>query len=145
MIEQSELRADDKEIVVPILREELDVQKQAKITGVVRLEKSIRTTETVIDELLLRESVAIEHVPVNRYIDEAVRPRQEGDTTIIPVMEEIVVVTKQLVLKEEIRITRQREQLRFQESVPLRVEQIDVTREDRRGTFPQSGNEKPNG
>jgi stress response protein YsnF len=46
-------------------------------------------------------------------------------------MEEIVIVTKQLVLKEEIRITRRREQPHYHEIVPLRAEEVEVKRLER--------------
>lgn len=121
-----DLHLDGHDLHLPILKEELEIQKQKKITGVVRLEKTIRMTESVVEENLIKESISVEHLPVNRYIDEAVVTRQEGDTTIIPVMEEIVIVTKQLVLKEEIRITRHREQSHYREVVPLRAEEVEV-------------------
>jgi uncharacterized protein (TIGR02271 family) len=123
-----ELNLPNHELQLAILQEELEVEKQTKVTGVVRLGKTVRTTEAVVEEELLKESISVEHVPVNRYVDEAVSSRQEGDTTIIPVMEEIVIVTKQLVLKEEIRITRHREKSHYHETVPLRAEEVEVQR-----------------
>jgi uncharacterized protein (TIGR02271 family) len=111
-----------------ILKEELDIQKPTKITGVVRLDKTVRTTDAVIEEDLVRESFSVERVPINRYVTEAASTRQEGDTMVIPVMEEIVVVTKQLVLREEIRITRHREQSQQTEILSLRSEEVEVKR-----------------
>ncbi len=128
MTNNSDLYLDEQDLHLPILKEELEIQKQKKITGVVRLEKTVRTTESVVEEDLIKESILVEHVPVNRYIDEALMTRQEGDTTIIPIMEEIMIVTKQLVLKEEIRITRRREQSHYQETVPLRAEEVEIKR-----------------
>jgi uncharacterized protein (TIGR02271 family) len=113
---------------LPILQEEVDVQKHAKVTGVVRLEKTVRTVEAAVDEDLVSTSISVEHVPMNKYVDEVVGTRQEGDTTIIPIMEEIVIVTKQLVLKEEIRITKNRQQSHYHEVVPLRAEEAHVQR-----------------
>lgn len=123
-----ELKLEEQDLHLEILKEELEVQKQTKITGVIRLEKTVRTTEAAVEESLVKESISVERVPVNRYVDEAVSTRQEGDTTIIPIMEEIVIVTKQLVLKEEIRITRHREQASYHETVPLRAEEVEITR-----------------
>ena len=128
MTNNSDLYLDEQDLHLPILKEELEIQKQKKITGVVRLEKTVRTTESVVEEDLIKESILVEHVPVNRRIDQAVMTRQEGDTTIIPIMEEIMIVTKQLVLKEEIRITRRREQSHYQETVPLRAEEVEIKR-----------------
>ena len=128
MTNNSDLYLAEQDLHLPIFKEELEIQKQKKITGVVRLEKTVRTTESVVEEDLIKESILVEHVPVNRYIDEALMTRQEGDTTIIPIMEEIMIVTKQLVLKEEIRITRRREQSHYQQTVPLRAEEVEIKR-----------------
>jgi uncharacterized protein (TIGR02271 family) len=118
----------EHDLHLPLLREELDIEKQTKITGVVRLEKTVHTADAVVEEELVSESISVERVLLNQYVTEAASTRQEGDTTIIPVMEEIVIVTKQLVLKEEIRITRHRKQSHYQETVPLRSEEVDVKR-----------------
>ncbi len=93
-----------------------------------RLEKTVRTSNALVDQELISESVSITRVPINRILAEPAVTRQEGDTTVIPVMEETVVVTRQLVLKEEIRITRQQQSSRYQESVPVRAEEIHIER-----------------
>ncbi|HZU25874.1 MAG TPA: DUF2382 domain-containing protein [Bryobacteraceae bacterium] len=61
---------------------------------------------------LFTEKVHVENVPVNRLVDGPVQVRQEGDVTIIPVVEEVITVQKRLLLKEEIRITRSRTEVR---------------------------------
>jgi uncharacterized protein (TIGR02271 family) len=116
------------DVNVTILQEELDVQKQTKVTGVVRLNKTVRTVEAAVDEDLISTSISVEHVPINKYVDDVVSTRQEGDTTIIPIMEEVLIVTKQLVLKEEIRITKHRQQSHYHETVPLRAEEAHIQR-----------------
>ena len=55
---------------------------------------------------------------------------QEGDTTIIPVVEEIVVVERRLVLKEEVRIRRVSTKDQHQETVVLREQEAVITREE---------------
>jgi len=68
-----------------------------------------RTDEPVIvDDPLFTESVQVEKIPVNRLLDGPVTTRQEGDVTIVPVVEEVIIVQKRLLLREEIRITRNR-------------------------------------
>lgn len=113
-----------------ILAEALDIQKRMKLTGVVRLEKTVRNSDAVVDEILTSNSITVERRAVNKYMDEVASIRQEGNTMIIPVMEEIVIVTKQLVLKEEIRITNHRQQSLHHETIPLRAEEVQVTRID---------------
>jgi hypothetical protein len=61
---------------------------------------------------LFTENVHVENVAVNRIVDGPVQVRQEGDVTIIPVIEEVITIQKRLLLKEEIRITRSRTEVR---------------------------------
>ena len=50
----------------------------------------------------------IEHVPVGRIINAPVAQRQEGETLVLPVVEEVLVYRRKLYLREEIRITRRK-------------------------------------
>lgn len=61
-----------------------------------------------IDEPLFTDEVSVERVPVNRIVDAVPETRQEGDVTIIPVIEEVITVEKRLLLREEVRIRRSR-------------------------------------
>ena len=54
----------------------------------------------------------------------------DGDTVIIPVVEEVLVVEKRLVLKEEVRLKRVRTTEHLDEPVRLRVMEAVVERED---------------
>ena len=91
---------------LPIVEEDLRVEKRQVSTGKV----TVRTTTEVSDEVaratLEGESVEVTRVSVNREVDSAPVVRTEGDLTIVPVVEEIVVVEKRLVLKEEIHLRR---------------------------------------
>ena len=55
---------------------------------------------------LQQEEVTVERVPRGVPIDVVPSVREEDGVLIIPVVEEQLVVTKRLILKEEIRITR---------------------------------------
>ena len=95
------------------------------------LVRAARTTverPVTIQEELARESVVVEHVPVGRVIEEIPPIRQEGDVTIIPVVEEEVVVVRRLVLKEEVHLRRVRTTERHIETVTLREQKLTVTR-----------------
>ena len=61
---------------------------------------------------LFSEEADVRRVPVNRVITEIPQTRQEGDVTIVPVVEEVLVVEKRLLLKEEIHIERKRAPVR---------------------------------
>jgi len=116
------------EVVVPVVAEEMAVSKRKVETGRVRVHKTVRTTEQVVDEPLLREEVAVERVPIGRVIEAPVESRQEGDTLIVPILEEVLVVEKRLMLKEELRITRRRVEHRSAQTVTLRSEEATIER-----------------
>lgn len=71
----------------------------------------------VLDEPLIMEDVQVERVPVNRIVDAAPEIRHEGDVMIVPVIEEVITVQKRILLKEEVRITRSRKELREERRV----------------------------
>jgi len=111
-----------------LLAEELSVTKETLEAGRVRISTTTHEREALIDEDLARERVEIETVPIGRRIDAVPEMRQERDTTIIPIVEEVLVVERRLMLKEEIRIKRVRTTERHQEKVMLRHQEAVVTR-----------------
>ncbi len=60
---------------------------------------------------LFREGYSIERVKVDRLLSEPASQRQEGDTLILPVVEEVLVMEKRMMLREEIRITPRRDEV----------------------------------
>jgi uncharacterized protein (TIGR02271 family) len=108
--------------------EELSVSKQVSETGRVRVRTHTDEREAWVDETLSREHVEIETVPVGREIDAAPAVRQEGDTTIIPVVEEVLVVERRLILKEEVRVRRVTTATPHRECVRLRSQVVDIER-----------------
>ena len=54
--------------------------------------------------------------------------RVEGDTTIIPVVEEVLYTEKRLFLREEVRVTRRRTTEHFHDTVALRHQEAVITR-----------------
>ena len=123
--------AADGTMVLPVIREELHVSVRQVDTGSgVRLHKSVSDQAHHIDQCLLRESVNVKRVPVDRIValSEAPVARQEGDTLIVPVLEEILVVEKRLRIKEEVHITRTARQEQFADTVVLCTEHVSVER-----------------
>jgi uncharacterized protein (TIGR02271 family) len=108
--------------------EELSVEKEAVETGRVRVNKQTRTREVFVDEDLLREHAEIERTPIGRQVFEAPPVRQDGETTIIPIVEEVLHTERRLILKEEVKITRRRSTEKFQDRVTLRYQEAVVTR-----------------
>jgi uncharacterized protein (TIGR02271 family) len=115
-------------IVVPVVVEALEIDKRRTDMGHVRIRKVVHEPEEVVDAPLLREAVSIERVPIQRLVDEAVPVRYEGDTMIISLFEEVPMVEKRLLLKEELRITRRRAETHQPVRVTLRREEATVER-----------------
>ena len=115
-------------VVVPIAEESLDVGIHKVTTGTVRVSTRTVTRDELVDVPLTTETADVERVAINRELDGPVQPRQEGETWVIPVVEEVVVVTKRLILKEELRVTVRRTQTRHTESVSLRHTEVTVDR-----------------
>ena len=98
-----------EEMVLPLIEETARIDKQAVKTGRVRVSTRTETVDQVLRESLRSDTVGVTRVPVNRTLSEGEVPplaRQEDGVTIIPVLEEILVVEKRLVLKEEVHIRR---------------------------------------
>ena len=124
-------KPDEHVLVVPVIEETLDVGTQPVETGRIRLRKVVHEREVLVDPPLLREEVIVERVSVNRIVDGQVSARTEGDTLIIPVLEEVLVVEKRLLLKEEVRLTKQRVEIHMPQRVTLRREEAVIERVDR--------------
>ena len=68
----------------------------------------------------------VDRVPIGSFVNEAPAIRQEGDTIIVPVFEERLVVEKRLFLTEELRIRVDERQQVTKHTVNLRREHADI-------------------
>ena len=118
-------------LVWPVIQEVLDVHTSRVETGRVRIHKIVHQREEIVDPPLMRDEVDIERVPINRVVEEPISVRSEEDTLIIPVLEEVLVVEKRLLLKEEVRITKRRVETHTPQRVTLRREEAAVERINR--------------
>ena len=118
-----------QDLHVPLHEEEISVSRREIKKANVQVALVTGTREQLIDEELTQVRVEIERVPIDRVVDVFPPIRQEGDITIIPVVEEIVVVERRLVLKEEVRVRRVSTKEQHQETVVLRQQEAVVTRE----------------
>ena len=113
-----------EETLIPLLEEQLTVSKRVVETGVIRLHKHTEERTETIEVPLQQVAWEIERVPVNQVIAEQPVMRVEGETTVYPVIEERVTVVRQLVLLEEVRVTRRVATRNEVSSHVLRREQI---------------------
>jgi stress response protein YsnF len=121
--------ANPEEIAIPLFEEQASVVKRRVVTGRVQVFTATREHEQMIDELLAREHVEIERTPINKQVETAPAVRQEGDTTIIPIVEEILVLERRLLLTEEVRVRRVHSTESHRERVILRRQEATITRD----------------
>ena len=118
----------DGPLVIPLVEERLETGVRRSVTGKLRVSTHVTEREEVADLPLLEEEVEVRRVPVGKVVDGPVPVRQEGDTVIVPVLEEVLVVEKRLMLREEVRLTTRRSQTHRPQRVTLRREEATVER-----------------
>ena len=111
-----------------LLEERVDVSRRIVAGQTVRVATTTQFREQQVDETLMRETADVERVPVGRIVDAVPDTRHEGDVTIIPVVEEVLVLERRLFLKEEVRIRRIRTTEVRRETVQLRQQVATITR-----------------
>ena len=116
------------QVVIPLLAEEISVGKKKVTTGRVKVSTVTHSREEQIEQLLASDRVEVERVPMGQVVPRIPEVRTEGDITIIPVVEETIVLQRQLVLKEEVRVRRIHETQNYRESVVLRQQEAVITR-----------------
>jgi uncharacterized protein (TIGR02271 family) len=124
------LKSDTTTVSAPLhlQAEELTVARRRVEGDTVRVSTVTREIEKIVDEALIHERIEVEHVAIGRQIDAVPPVREEEDVTIIPIVEEILVIEKRLVLKEEVRIRRVRVPEIHHEVITLREQDIVVER-----------------
>jgi uncharacterized protein (TIGR02271 family) len=119
----------EAEEILPLVEETATVHKREVVTGKVRVRTVTATAEELAKATLQSDSVEVTRVPVDKMVETAPEIRTEGDVTIVPVLEEVLVVTKQLVLKEELHIRRRVETETVEVPITLRKQRAIVERE----------------
>lgn len=124
----AEVAPDLEQTVIPVIAEEVNATTRKIPTGKVRVTKQTTEHTESVSMPVVRETAHVKRVVVNRPVDGPLPVRREGDTIIMPVVEEVAVVEKRLMLKEEIHITRQRSTELHNQDVTLRTERAQVER-----------------
>jgi uncharacterized protein (TIGR02271 family) len=96
----------DEKLVIPLVSEELRLEKRETSTGKVRVQTVVETVDELARATVEEESLDVHRVPVGKVVAEPPSIRSEGDVTIIPVLKETMIVEKRLVLVEEVHIRR---------------------------------------
>ena len=113
---------------IELVEEQLEIGKREVERGRVVVRTRVEERDEVAEIELQQEDVSVERVPRGVPVETLPAAREEDGVLIIPVVEEQLVVTTRLILKEEIRITRQRRTEFAREPVRLRSERADIQR-----------------
>lgn len=123
-----------EQTVIPVVEETVELGHRLVDTGRgVRITKHITEREAHIDDPLMHEEVTVERVPIDMLVS-GPEPTQhyEGDTLVIPVLEEVLVLEKRVRLKEEVRVTRRAHREDTTQHVRLHSEDVSVEEFDER-------------
>ncbi|KAA0597111.1 uncharacterized protein (TIGR02271 family) [Azospirillum lipoferum] len=134
---------EDGDAVIPLHDESVTVGKQRVERSRVRVTTRVTEREEMVRQALEQEEATVTRVPIDREIDAHPGIRQEGDVTVIPLVEEVLVVERRLVLREELHIRKSRRTVEVEQPVTLRSEDAVVERVTSPPSPAQSPNQNP--
>ena len=115
--------SEEDELRIRRSEEELRTGVRQREAGSMNVRKNVRTEREEVRVPRRREEVDVERVPTNREVAEA----EFGDEeVVVPVFEEEVVVSKRIVLKEEIRLRKRVVEEVQTFEVDLRKEEVEI-------------------
>jgi stress response protein YsnF len=121
--------SSDDPTTISLAEETARVVLRETETGRVRVTTQTEVSTEVIRQELQGMTAEVVRVPIDRTLEpgeKAPSPRTEGDVMIIPIFEEIVVVEKRIVLKEELHITQRVTTETVEVPVELRKQKASV-------------------
>lgn len=131
MIEQPEDKRIEAgtETTIPVIEERLEVHRQRRETGTVRVRIVPTDEHHIVDEPVVRDEVEITHVQVERWVDAPEQERWENGELIVPLHREVLVIERRLQVFEELHITPQSREERHHQEITLRSEKAVIERE----------------
>ncbi|TCD06855.1 DUF2382 domain-containing protein [Erythrobacteraceae bacterium CFH 75059] len=119
-----------EEAHISVVEEQLAIGRRRVDGATVTVRTTPRADTVEVCEPVLREEVTVERVPVGAVIDAMPPVREDGNLTVIPVVEERVRVVRELVLVEEIHLRRTRREHVHAETLTLRRTEVEVSRDE---------------
>ena len=127
--DQQQSKQHEESFTLPVVEETVHVDKKTIETGKVKISKTVKVDTETVNLLQVQDDVEIERIAINEFVQTPPPPlRYEGDTIIIPVMQEVTITEKRLLLIEEVRITKRKVESKESQEVVLRKEEINVQR-----------------
>jgi len=118
-----------RDATIPLVKEELSIHTRNVGTGRVRVETITELSEKTTTTQLEPSEIEVRRVEIGGEVDHVPAVRVEAGVTIVPVLEEVLVVEKRLVLKEELHISKRVITEQTEVTVPLRKQRAIVTRD----------------
>ena len=116
-----------------MVEETARIDKREVQTGRVKVHTMVETSEQMVREALSSQNVKVTRVPVDQPVTTVPVIRTENGITIVPVLEEILVVEKRLILREELHIKQEVSHETVEVPVSLRKQRAVVERVDAEG------------
>jgi uncharacterized protein (TIGR02271 family) len=126
---------DDTVLRMPVHEEQLVVRKKPVVLGKIRVHKGVETVEQEVGVQLVHEEAIIEHVAPDQY--DGLAPSNPNEV-IIPVIEERLVVQKQSVIKEYIRVRKELVQRHEEVRGTVRREVVQISEDRQDGAGPDA-------
>ena len=133
MSDERETAAEAAGRPIPLVEETASLSRRRVETGRVRVRLRTEEEDVPVAADMRVETVRVERVAIGRELPAgapAPRPREEEDgaVLVVPVLEEVLVVEKRLVLTEELRIRRTVALEAAEERIVLRRQRAEVER-----------------
>ena len=125
------------ETIIPVVDETVLVDKTEVVTGRLRIQTVTDNVQEIVKTDLSASNLEVTRISVEREIDAFPEVRVEGDVTIIPIVEERLVIQKRLFLKEELHIQQSISSEVMEIPVDLRKQRVEMTRESTPPTNPR--------
>lgn len=113
-------------ISLPVIEERVKVDVRPAPPTSVRVRRRVVSENRVIETPVWHEHVEVERVPIDQFVDVAPEPHRDGDTLVIPCVEEVVVT--RLLVREELHVRVVREQRMQRDEVTVRRHELEIER-----------------
>ena len=130
MGERDRMDSDEDGQRIALVEERLEVGTREIERGRVQIRTKVDTREELVETALRQDEVQVDRVPIDRPVETVPVVREEDGVLIVPIMEERLVVTKQLFLKEEVRISSRTRLETVRQPVFLRSERVELSRDE---------------
>jgi len=125
---------NDDVLNLPVYEEELFVRKRPVVLGKIHVHKGVESEERHVSLPVYHEETIIDHLSPDQF--DLAQSRKNPNETYIPVVEERLVVQKQMVVKEYLRVRKQLVPEQQEVNETVRHETVRLTEERQPNTPP---------